>query len=205
MPTKKPAVKKTATKEKVDKPVVKNLVKSKKEPVVKSKVQLVSFEVACTIPTQSYGNIQPKIVVLAPSIQEAKDTVMPIIEEMYRTYAVRPLLGEQVAPFLGTVTVTEKKVEVPAKAKAPGAPVGEAKVEPVKTPEPVAPAPAPATEPEVAKPLPVQKAEKAISLADNHERLATIAQQINDSVKIEPAYKPDLLVMVTNRKNQLPF
>ena len=38
----------------------------------KSKVKLISYEIKAVIPTVQYGNIQPCIIVEAPSIEEAE-------------------------------------------------------------------------------------------------------------------------------------
>ncbi len=80
---------------------------------IEHKVQLVTFSIKATIPTQQYGNMMPEIVVTAPTIEMARDTVMPIIEDLYQNYAETPLNG-RIPTFYKTkasVTVVEKKVE----------------------------------------------------------------------------------------------
>ena len=179
MPTKKEtAVKTTAPKKTTAKKAAAKKPAVKKAP--KSKVTLVSFEVTAVISTQQYGNIQPSITVNAPTIEEAREHVMPMIEDMFKQYSeVRP-------GFLGRVTASEKVVK--------------------PTPAPT-PAPTPTNQhgEDGQKSAPFMKAERAIELATGHDALALIEAQVNKSVKIDPADKPALLVMITNRRNELPF
>lgn len=221
MPTKKvPA--KVAKKEVVKKSVVKKEVAPKKEAKPKSvpklkqpsSVKLVSFSVTAVIPTQQYGNIQPKIEVTAGSIEEARAVVMPLIEDLYKTYAETPLNGRE-PKFYGKVTETEKVVDVTVPAPAPKAPepvtpsspapsVPSSSESPEKAPEP-APAPTAPVAPSVERSAPFLKAEKAIQLATSHPALDTIEAQIKNSVKIDPNDKPELLNILQARKNEVPF
>ena len=181
---KKPAVKKTA----------KKAVAKKTPAPKKSKVKFVSFTMGATIPTQAYGNITPSITVEAPSYEEARDFAASKIEELYKQYA------ETTPHFLGRVTKTEKVVKPSAPTPAPTPAPGETGALKVPTPQPSIHPEMPAE-----KPMPVQKAEKAISLATSHDALALIENQVNASVKISPEAKPDLLRQITDRRNELPF
>lgn len=195
------AAKKAATKKVAKKEVAPKAKKEVKAP--KSTVSLVSFECSAVIPTQQYGNIQPKIVVTATTIEEARGVVMPMIEDLYKTYAEAPLNGRD-PKFYGKVTVEEKKVEAP-KVETP-APATESSPE-ASAPSssestPTAPeAPAPATP--VEKPEPVMKAEKAVSLAVSKEALALIRTQIENSVKIDPSFKPALFEICDAKYKEL--
>jgi len=202
---KKVAVKKTVAKVVEKKaPVAKKAVAEKKVVVKKSAVQLVSFSVTAIIPTQQYGNIQPTITVTAPSIEEAREVVMPALESIYLAYAESVPRGKAffVAPKITEETrIIEKAVTaVPAVVPTPVA-------VPVSV---VAPAPAP-----VVAPAPVasvaeksesfKKAARAISLALGHPALDMIRAQIESSIKIDPSDKPELIASLVNRKNEIPF
>ncbi len=150
--------------------------------VAKQNVELVSFSVTAVIPTMSYGNIQPTIQVTAPSIEEARATVMPVIEDLFKTYS------EGKPAFLGKITVTEKVVgtTVPVTPE-----VAQRIVEtsPVVETSPAAP---------VEKPASVAKAEKAIAAATK-EGLGAIMAQITASVKIPDEFKNGLLNMAMEK------
>lgn len=201
-------VKKVATKKVAKKQTAQKVVKTPKTPkVIKSKVALVSFECSAVIPTQQYGNIQPKIVVTAPTIEEARSIVMPVMEDLYKTYAETPLSGRD-PKFYGKVTVEEKKVETPAAAPKVEKPATESSpAASEQSSSQLTPAPAvekPATPVSgVATPEPVLKARKAISLAASKEALALVRNQIENSVKIDPAFKPDLLILCDERYKEL--
>lgn len=202
--------KKTASKKLVKLPVVKKVL-----PVVKGltrtvkhtmSVQLVQFEMSAVIPTMQYGNIQPKITVTAPSMEEARDAVMPIISGLYASYGEKALRSN--------VTVTEKVVEAPkvmadiapktqeTSPKAPEA-VKEVIAPQAVTTAPVAPIINPAVPAET--PEAVRKAEKAISLAATEDALKLIEGQITNSVKIDPSYKPALLGLCKEKMASFAF
>jgi hypothetical protein len=155
---------------------------------VKSSVKLVSFSVTAVIPTQSYGNIQPSIQVTAGTIEEARNVVMPVIEDLYKTYAETPLNGKD-PRFVGKITETVKTVPV------------------IKEVDVVAPAPvaAPTFEVEVPveKPESVLKAEKMISMATTTPAIELIQDKINASVKIPSEFKADLITLVLKKRNEL--
>lgn len=174
-------------------PATGKIAKPKK---VKTTAKFVSFTVTAVIPTQQYGNIQPKIEVQADSYQDARDFVMPLIEEMYIRY------GESKPDFLGRITETIKVVKAVAGEKlekgdlvkkAPEE-VPTAQQEAAKTlpPQATASTTPTATAP-VQKPESVLKAEKAVSLAMTEDALNLIKNQIEKSVKIPAEFKPALL------------
>lgn len=179
--------------------------KTPKEPKVKkSTAELISFSVTAVIPTQQYGNIQPRIEIKAATIEEARALVMPVIENLYETYAEVPLSGKKVK-FLSHITesekiVTAKPVETVPKVEEPTT---------VSSPEVSAPS---SSEPTVSsvptapeRSEPYKKAEKAISLAPSHDAIDLIKAQIEKSVKIAPEDKPELLQKALDRRNALPF
>lgn len=205
--SKKTVLKKVQAPKKVTKiPATKNVATVGGGTGKKNGVQLVQFEMSAVIPTMSYGNIQPKITVTAPSMEEARDAVMPIIADLFASYGEKALRSN--------VTVTEKVVEAP-KSMAEIAPKTQETVpkapEVVKVAEapqavaeaPVAPIVAPTVPPET--PEPVRKAEKAISLAATEEALKLIGDQITNSVKIDASYKPALLTLVDEKIRGLAF
>ncbi len=158
----------------------------------KAKAELVSFSVSAVIPTQQYGNIQPKIEVKAPTLEAALAAAMPAMEALYRTYTERP------ADFMGRITETVKVVPVAPEAPktAPQEPAAPAAA-PVAAEEP-APAPLASQKPE-----PVLKAEKAISLALSLDAIDLIGRQVAASVKIKDELKPALQVLVAAKKEEL--
>ncbi len=210
MTTVKKAVKKAVAPKKATK---KNLEVSEKtsEKVTKkakSNVTLISFSVTAVIPTQQYGNIQPTITVSAPSIEEAKELVMPVIENLYQTYAEMPLNGKPVK-FLSKITEVEKVVtSVPVAqtelAENAGvvteefdkemndASIAKAAELSQATPEYVP-----------VNPEPFNKAAKKISLSFGQDALDAIADQIRESVKIDPNDKPKLFELVLKKGQEL--
>lgn len=228
MSTKKVAVKKevkvVAKKSVAKKEVVKNpeqkKVKAEKAPKVKkSKVELVSFSVTAVIPTMQYGNIQPRIEVKAETIEEARALIMPVIENFYAIYSEKPVKFHPVVTEVERVVdmkVAPTPTAVPVAQPAP-APVTATVAQPASTPvvpAPAASAPVTPEEPKTtyqpdpsddARFVPFKKAEKAINLATSHAALEVIENQIKDSVKINPADKPALFSLLTEKKNSIPF
>ena len=196
----KSSVAKKVVAEKV--PVVKKVVAKKtpavkKEVVNKSRVQLVSFSVTAIIPTQQYGNLQPTITVTAPSIEEAREVVMPAIREIYLDYAESQPRGKAffVAPKITEEVRIIEKAVTPDPTPAPVA-------APVVTPAPVA---APVVVPVAERSEAFKKAEKAISLALSHAALGVIKTQVENSIKIDPREKPELIDSIGRRENEIPF
>lgn len=220
---------------KVSKKVVKKetlkakVIPTKKIPFVKKKVEkkgvagvtvgadfanprLKSFSVTVVIPTQQFGNIQPKIDIEAVTIDQAVEFVKPYIEQLYRTYA-----AEFPAFMKEKVTVEEKHVDVPA--PVPAAPKADTtKPEPAaqtntwspgkekNESHPVATksAPdlnAPKTDPEV-KDEAYLKGEAAIAGAANLAALNIVEQKIKDSTKVKEEDKPFLITKVLKKRKE---
>lgn len=218
---KKEVAEKVAVKKEVVKKAVAKKAKQVKKTIAVPKVNLISFSVTAVIPTQQYGNIQPRIEVSAPTIEEARALVMPVIENLYETYAEMPLNGKPVK-FLAKVTESERVVSVKPPAEAPTATVSASvgtgsTVQPVAVPTPAPEAlksaieatPSPTSlntqTTAVERPEPFKKAARAIELALSHDAIDLIVAQINKSVKINPEDKPELLNLATEKKNSIPF
>ncbi len=182
----------------------KTVKKAKQLPLVAKEVRgrrmstakFVSLSVMAVIPTQSYGNIQPKIEVQAETYEEARDFVLPHIKELYTMFA------ESRPGFLGKIEVTEKVV-TPVTAQT------------VTTPAVTTPAQATAqaqvaqqaatNQPTSVKPKTeaVLKAEAAIRLAATEDAMVLIQGQIEKSTKIAEEDKPALLTLCLKRRGEL--
>lgn len=169
------------------KPQSQTKLKSPSSPK-ESKVELVEFSVTATIPTQSYGNITPKITVKAPTIEEARAVVMPIIEDLYNTYAEIARDGHP-PKFINKaqVTVTEKVIVVP-KSEVPNVEAPAAKMEPEQT---------------VVKTAPFLNAEGAIKGAMSREALDLVEDAVKKSTKLTAEEKPVLLTQVLYKRKEL--
>ncbi len=190
MPNKKSVSKKPA--KKVVAPKAGKPKKEKGVTISEAKLEFVSFSVRAVIPTQQYGNIQPEIVVKAPTYEQARDFAMAHMEDLYKYYA------ESKPGFLGKVVETEKVV-APAATVAPAAPQAQ------DTPAPVAqdvPAPEATNVAPGPKSEAVAKAEKAIGLAATSEALIAIQEQIERSTKIDAADKPALITLVLEKRGK---
>jgi hypothetical protein len=191
---KKTVAAKTAKKAPAPKPA--KVAKPKAEK--KSSVKFISLAVRAVIPTQQYGNVQPEIVVQAATYEEARDFVIPRIEELYQKYAEEPLNG-RTPKIMGPITETVREV-APAAEKAP-----EAAPAPVAapTPAPEAPEAQEAQMPAGEKPAAVVKAEKAINAASAPDAALAVQEQIEKSVKIPEDWKPYLINLVLTKRNAL--
>jgi len=176
----------------------KKVVAPKAVKAPKTTAKFVSFSVGAVIPTQQYGNIQPRIEVSAANYEDARAFAMPLIEKLYSEYAEAPLNGRE-PKFLGKIEVVEKKV-APAAPAAPQTPPA-APTAPASAPMAHIAPEAPAA-PAKAKSDAVLKAEKAIGLALSNDALIAIGEQIQKSVKIAEEDKPDLIVQVLKRRNE---
>lgn len=187
-------------KKETKKVVTKKVAKPKAE-----KVTLVEFTMSAVIPTVHYGNIQPSITVKCDSIDTARATVAPIIEDMYNKYA------EQVPRFL------KPEIKERVKTVAPEVITEKTKVDPTpvkpveKAPEP-APAPVVQSHPVNATDVPFPssseaflKAENAIKSASSAEALDLIQQKIESSTKIAQEEKPKLVDMIKQKYSLLEF
>lgn len=184
--------KKKAVKKAKQLPLVEKAAKPKK-----SSVKFVSLTVTAVIPTQQYGNIQPKIEVQADNYADARAFVMPLIEELYAQYT------ETKPGFLGRIQVTEKVVG----QVMPITPAAEKKLAQTST-TPQAGHVADATATASAAPAKpksefVLKAEKMLSLAATEDAAIRIQDQIEKSTKIAEEDKPELLKQCLVRRGEL--
>jgi ribosomal protein L14 len=171
--------------------------KEKKVPV--QEYELVTFGVKATIPTQQYGNIMPEVVIKTKTIEEAKEIVMPVIEELYLKYAEHPRDGSKVS-FMNkaNVIVEEKKVEVSKPITK--APVIEKEEKTLTgTPEERAQ--------NLADDLGEKsqafiKARTAIKSSMSLDALDLIEAQIHKSVKLTVDEKPELLTEVLRKRKE---
>jgi len=193
-------------KTKVESKLIKAVAIKKNVRVIKvaPSVELISFEITATIPVQSFGNIIPKIVVKAPTIEDARAIVMPIIEDLYQTYAEMPSNG-RLPKFYNkaNVEVTERRVEAPVTTGATGkAPV--ANVVPLPAIEQKAPAKAPVPAYQQTPVNPTYegfcKAENAIASAVSLDALKLIENQVKISLKINEEDKPILFTMILKKR-----
>lgn len=194
MPVKKTVAKKSVVKttktKKTPKPV-----KGEEKTFVRGGVV---FEVSAVIPTQQYGNIQPKIQVVCNTVEEGRAMVMPMIEELYKTYAETPLSGKPLK-FLGKVTESEKQI-----APAPIVPIEDPKEVQATASSAVASTPS-SSESSLAtdRPAPFKKAEKMIGLSATIDALNAVEEQIKKSVKIDSEDKPALYEIVLKKREEL--
>lgn len=177
-------------KKKVAAPVAKKPLKP-----AKSTAKFISLKLHATIPTQDYGNIQPEIEVTAATYEEARDFAIPHIEALYARFAkTRP-------DFLGKINVEEKMVVAPTPATVPVSATPATYADAKVAGEALANIPTPAAG--VAKPEPVLKAEKAISLATSEDAMLVIQGQIEKSTKIPAEFKADLLTLCLKKRSEL--
>jgi len=107
-----------------------------KSPTTKTKVAtatptvtLMNYTIKAVIPTGPYANVQPEITVQAPSLDEAKDYVLPHIDALFEKYLN---LSDRPKPRVVDTTPVAKHVDTtPVKPVAPA---------PVVPPPPMTPA-----------------------------------------------------------------
>ena len=170
-------------------------VEEKKKVVKKvtaPKYELISFEVTAVIPTQSYGNINPKITVKTKTIEEAKAIVMPMIEEMYATYAEAPRDGSRVPAFISKSKVTVKEKIVETKPVVTGTKDVVKLTPPTATKEDVTP---------VSEPF--MKATNAVNGATSLQALEIIEEQVQKSTKLTEDEKPVVLTELLKKRKEL--
>lgn len=162
---------------------------------VKAEVRLTEFSMTAVIPVQQYGNIQPKITVVAPSFEEAKAYVAPLMAQLWKDYAeVKPA-------FLGKITETvQVAAPAPTQPVAPVSAPTAPQAQDVPAPAATASSAPQATGP---KPEPVLKAEKAINAAQTENMALQVQDQIEKSTKIPEAFKADLITLVLHKRNEL--
>lgn len=203
-PSKKAVAKVPAKKEVVKKEVVAAAPKKELKKPAKPTVSLTAFSVTATIPTMPYGNIMPTISVVASTIEEARATVMPVIEELFLAYAEKPRDGSKLSFAGAKVTETVKEV-VPIPMPTIAAPTAAPKPVPMPTQAAEAPvaAPAPEAAPAAAETVTgapesefAARARKMIGLAMTEEAAQKIKAQVENSEKIPVAEKPALIELV---------
>ena len=153
--------------------------KKVKEPKVKVlTVELVSYSIKAVIPTGSYANIQPEIIVKAKNLEEASAFVLPHIDMLYRKYA----------PSLLPVVDLKKEIAKPTVITT-----GEIKPESFSE----------NTGTTISVSAPFMKAEQAIGSCLSPEALQLIESQISKSVKLNNEEKFALLKLVEIKATEL--
>lgn len=205
---------KTKVKKEVKSTSSKKTAPSKPKKPKAPKYELVAFEIGAVVPTQMYGHISPKITVRTKTIEEARELVMPVIEELYLKYAEKPRDGSSLSfGSRANVTATERKVVPPStpapKAETPAAPKPASEPDPARTATPKPPAPAPVKTAQeeldefandLAKSTAFTKAENAIRDCSSLAALSLIEDQIQKSVKLTSDEKPPLFEAVLKRR-----
>lgn len=155
----------------------------------KSNVKLTSYTIKAVIPTGPYANVQPEIVVSAPSLKEAQDYVLPHIDSLFEKYLN---LSDRPKP-----KVAVKETPAPKEEKPTAATFDFSKAKPA----PVAP-PTPTVEPEpIAGPF--EKAKAAITSCKSVEALNLILTKIEASVKLDALDKADLQTFANEKRTEL--
>lgn len=164
--------------------IVKEAKEYKKVKVTAPVVELVSYSIKAVIPTGSYANIQPEIIVKAKSLEEADRFVMPYIRRLYQEYAPSVLPQVTYAVSQSPVVEMKKAMETPTvMTTAESLPH-----EPVTT----------VTE----ATAPFLKAEQALNGCKTQEALTLIEQQISKSVKLSKDEKFALLKLVSLKADE---
>lgn len=201
---------------KVVAPVVKPVKKVvKKRKVIESSVSLISFSIKATIPVMTFGNIQPEVVVVAKTIEEATAYALPIIEGLFAKYVEAPRDGSPKPAFIpkSNVTVTEKIVGQNSPAGA---------VSSTPKPESFVHSTSKSVEnkkdnveefnksldatadqaPGFVKSPALMKAEGAIAAAMSNDALDMIEQQIKDSTKLTDLEKPVAFTTLLKKRKE---
>lgn len=141
------------------------------------KVKLVSYSIKMVIPTGSYANIQPEIIVKAGSVEQAHDFIAPHMNKLWKEYY---LISER------------KPVPVPVVVPTPVAP----------TPTPVVPA-VPAVAQSPVSGVAFLKATQAVQSCLSFDALTLIQNQIDKSVKLGVLEKQELSLLAFKKFNEL--
>lgn len=158
----------------------------------KPSVTLTSYSIKAIIPTGPYANIQSEIIVSAKTLDEARDYVLPHIDQLFETYLNR---SERRVPVVSQTKGTEVKPIAITEVKS-------ANVVDV-TVKPVEPTVAVADKAPENKPNAVDKATNAINSCLTVDALELIAKQIEKSVKLNAMEKLDLGMLVVNKQKAL--
>lgn len=164
----------------------------KKETIKKEKAtpKLVSYTMTAIIRIGQYENIQPAITVQAGTMDEARDFVMPHINELYKKYHN---ISESMVEIKPSVKVTPKP-EVTT-AIASDAPAGPAVYHP---------APAPDVEPTVVSNA-YSAAENAITRCTKLDDLGRLHNRIHDSKILKEDEKTKLDVLMLNKETEIKY
>lgn len=160
--------------------------KKKKSVAKKNTPEIISYGIKMVIPTVSYGNIQPEIIVKANSLEEAHDFIVPHINKLWKEY----FLVEERKTEVQKKTEPKKKIEVKPEVKPEI--VVENKIEEKKE--------------EVQSPISTVafiKASQAIDNCFSIDALDMISNQINISVKLTDEDKKILRPLVEQKRTEL--
>jgi len=181
-----------------------------------SKVTLVTFSMKAVIPTQSFGNFQPEITVTAPTIEEARAFVLPIMEDLYQQYAEATPDGRTPKFFKKPdVVMKEKVVTPPATTQAPiKAPAQQTTpVQPQATTPPAPQATASSQKedpdevpfvgtqhPDAPKSPQYMKGAGMIEGTMSMEALDAVEDKVKNSIKLSSQEKDELMVLVLKKR-----
>lgn len=173
----------------------------------KAKVTLITYEIKATIPTGPYANISPCITVSAPSLDEARDYVLPHIDALYERYLnlsdrpkPRVLVKETPAPVTTEMSKSVVEVkEVPKEVLTVPMNINQL-AESTPVPEVISQT---ETNPGFVQSEAYQKAQAAVDSCKSVEALNLIADRINISVKLDALDKTDLSVLVATKRTEL--
>jgi hypothetical protein len=161
--------------------------------------KFVSFKVRAVIPVQQYGNIQPEIEVFAPTYELAVAFAMPKIEELWKTYAERPINGN-LPRFVGPVSVEEKTVvPVLVPKEEPVAPVSSPSSTVASEVSEASVPSSTSTTTEKQFSEAGQKAKKMIELAVTRAALNLVEDKVKNSIKIPEEEKPFLYTIILKK------
>lgn len=177
-------------------------------------VTLMNYTIKAVIPTGPYANVQPEITVQAPSLDEAKDYVLPHIDALFEKYLN---LSDRPKPRVVDTTPVAKPIDTTL-GKTITSQVMPSTPAPVFTqPQATSSSPTPTVEqftpaPEVVEPKKFEaeqpastafdKAKMAVESCRSIEALNMIAEKIEQSVKLDALDKADLSVLVEVKRKE---
>lgn len=179
-------------------------------------VTLMNYTIKAVIPTGPYANVQPEITVQAPSLDEAKDYVLPHIDALFEKYLnlsdrpkprvvdttpvkpVAPVVKEPMVITLTPVATSSTPEPTPivvTESTSPNVVVEQF----VPAPEVVEPKKFEAEQPASTA---FDKAKMAVESCRSIEALNMIAEKIEQSVKLDALDKADLSVLVEVKRKE---
>ena len=167
------------------------MAKKKTIEVPPSTVELVSYSIKAVIPTGSYANIQPEIIVKAKNLDEAATYVIPHINKLFREFLNKGDRPETFAVSQSVVSELEKARATPTVMTTATSGAPEAVI--------TATSGTPYIEPTTA----FKKAEQAVGSCLSSEALQLIEGQISKSVKLTSEEKFALLKLVEIKATEL--